>query len=1697
MMKKLRFIGLISVLLILFSQPVIHFISEMILNHYMLKYLGESLHYHKAYWQGKNLVIEHPHLIEKYHFFAEKMKVSYEIKPFSRRVHLSIELDQPIVQLDSVDLKAQQWQQVLTREEPWIHVDTSLKVTKGIVKWDFSDQIKGVAYLDLEGNNRDGGVVKVCFDSVESGSNAFNLSVVSQDQAMIVEGNFDQLQCAKWMEILSIVVPTTQVWQISSGTLDGDFKMIFSSIQKPYLEGHLILDRFQFKHLNKGIEGNLEQVQLNLHQNYFSQLSGYKPFPVCGDCVFLKPASISCFNENHLNWKIENILGSIVLNESNMAKVEFSGKGMDERHSSDFKLQGEIHPQDSLHLAICCLSPEKEKREIRLLIQQSEHSPTVAEVECKQLSFVECHFIQQVFALGWPSIQQVQFQEGTLNGKVCAELSRKGLEYVRFKDLKIKNMQCLIVPWKMNVRLEKCSVKGSVDLLAKDVWQSMHADIGIENGQFGLEDLNSQLYPLKEIHTRLSIQQGSLHPSLVNFRLGALKGRMEINWERGHEHLSATLEGQAQELAEILPITLQRGLQSHFKDHPIGISTHLYRKKEGYFALEGVMHIKRNGFDDAVDLLHFGWELNRKNGDPRGWFYAKQLPLEKFLAPFIFESRLIQLTGLVELNGSFDLQEICMHYQANPIKIEHHDFMIHIHHDSDIATHQLSGFHRIDLRHYTHEGTFPIQQAEYLEKKTGLVFNGIQGKAYFKDQSILFSPLEGYCEEMYLKGKLHLDYSNPIPQLFKLQVSIPEIVGKLSQLQRILSRCKQVDIFNQVVIEGEIEGRGTGLLLSMDFRPEGCILTAEMEGSIGNGSIGIPHRNETLQGLDTHFYYDYGQEYLEFRHIQGTLLLGKPDRAEELSLSGETACFRGRDLQNVELDLSLWDKKDCLLRIAGYTERKEFNIKHFILNKNVSHLAHVVPHHFEWQFRNLNEIQSFKLAVDFNLQSIWQDVKRLICLGCSTTPWIVKNIQEIERAEGKGLFAMEYETGQNRFIVKMEGQKFKFNQTGYDHVSFKGSKLDNHWLIDHLQVDNLALSADVQKWEDRWKVGFLGLEYGQALLLGLEGEFKTEEGEGYLDGKVHLIEVDFSHLDKHPLLKEKISQWKPKGFLKGKGAMQLRFLPQSPWYQIQADLQVHVQDPSLRGCPFWLTNPISIHVQSNQEVQIDSLKGGFSNPLTSSCFFFDSIQLNWLTRDFRSPQLHFSIPSSLLKGVGDTLYKHFPDIMNQQLHKILVFSKKEGLLEGTLSLEKKEGIEKIQLTLEEGLYTFNKRDYHVRDFQLSAEGDQFQFSCLAKQDLFYFSVKGKGGWPTCDKGEWIIKDLSSQAYGSLPPLEIIWQDHPKEGFLIHSMVGYFAGLDFALERAFFETKVAPWSVLQGSVDINFSQLSSFLSPEWKEKIECLELGPIYSLKGMWWVHLNSTLPLLDRLYFQGYLKGSEAILKGYQFANVEAEMQYAPSHLFIRTFRIEDPALTMTCQDIQVFRDEKKPLWKVYFPQMEVMHLQPKLLRKWGQKGSSKFKTLLIRRLKLNHFSGILTDFSTWQASGYFHFLNLVRKNLYHPLLAIPAEIILRLGLDPQVLNPVTGTVYFSLVGDRFYLNRFKDVYSEGRGSKFYLAHEEIPSWVDFKGNMFVQIKMKQYNLIFKLAELFTVTMQGHIKKPRYTLKKQGKSLRHLPILSF
>lgn len=149
-------------------------------------------------------------------------------------------------------------------------------------------------------------------------------------------------------------------------------------------------------------------------------------------------------------------------------------------------------------------------------------------------------------------------------------------------------------------------------------------------------------------------------------------------------------------------------------------------------------------------------------------------------------------------------------------------------------------------------------------------------------------------------------------------------------------------------------------------------------------------------------------------------------------------------------------------------------------------------------------------------------------------------------------------------------------------------------------------------------------------------------------------------------------------------------------------------------------------------------------------------------------------------------------------------------------------------------------------------------------------------------------------------------------------------------------------------------------------------------------------------------------------------------------------------------------------------------------KKGSRFKSFEISAFTLDAFEVNLEDLTTSLGQGKLTFTNFSRRTFLNHLFFFPVEITARLGFDKANFIPVRGQVDFEVKEGRVVFHEFNNMYSEGKRSLFYLAAGE-PSYIDFGGNVNIRIKMKQYTLLTKLADLFTFSIKGTLKEPRYT----------------
>ncbi len=626
-----------------------------------------------------------------------------------------------------------------------------------------------------------------------------------------------------------------------------------------------------------------------------------------------------------------------------------------------------------------------------------------------------------------------------------------------------------------------------------------------------LKSLFTPYFPLlQEIHLEKGILNANIETevdrgrlqrvNIKQFELSNLVARLPVNPKRaclfnrvGGEgvflpqqeeiRLHLELEGEATSFMDCFPSPLPKGFSLPFDRQPLLIVATI-ETEHPQLKIEGDLHVSRKGGEK--DCMHFAclWGLKKERGESfplAGTFYTRKIPLDIYLTPFIFREKTSNLTGEAEVQGTFDEHLLTLHYRPTDLRIENEHFSLEKEGGSFDHSEDLWGEHTFDWRRHSHQGVLPIQHFSYLLKEKGLVFEGIQGVVTFKDQTLSISALEAYSQGIYFAGVLNLDYRDPAPGVFDLYMDCPVLCGTISQVHSFLSHLKCPSFLHSIPLEGEFSAKEKGLHFHFAFVPHDYHLEGDIQGAIFNGMLPFNQGEMALKGLDMDVYYDHCRQTIWLTDIQGSCLIGKPKRVEEyLFLS---PCLSISHLSNPDLriDFSLFKDQKELIRLAGYTKEEQGG-KNVYLHLDRSHVS---AFHFQkWQcrLRDWMSVEELSIQAEFDVGPLLRDLQGFHSL-LGRFDQMVSFSPSIQ---GRGAFSLDYHPFDHSYDYKIE-----IPELG---GILKGRWQHHQWIIDRLEWKEWALYAEVEQKSDHWRIPFLGLQWGKALLLGLEGTYFSEEG---------------------------------------------------------------------------------------------------------------------------------------------------------------------------------------------------------------------------------------------------------------------------------------------------------------------------------------------------------------------------------------------------------------------------------------------------------------------------------------------------------------------------------------------------------------------------------------------------------------------------
>lgn len=1177
-------------------------------------------------------------------------------------------------------------------------------------------------------------------------------------------------------------------------------------------------------------------------------------------------------------------------------------------------------------------------------------------------------------------------------------------------------------------------------------------------GQFGK---NEDIAPFSLISSESKSKN-----NFLDIEYHQLKGNLYSD----HSLLQLHLTGPASDLTALMPPVFKDTLlETSTIDLKMSLALQEEPKIEGEFTI--------TDSSSKEEKIIFGLTVDRSNPLKlqQGWFHTEDLALENYIAPLIFNNAPTHIYGHIYANGTFDANSLIVHYNAFDFLIDHPNFSFSFPSLHESLDTPLPAIHYFDFSTGLHGGTIPLHNGIYKNKINELSLNDISGQIALEKERLHAEQVEAFCEGVYLTGNCDINFGQVKAGILDLAIHVDSITSRVSQLQQVATHFIAPSFLLKLPLEGNVLLSHQGGDIQFRFQPENTYYNASVQGSLVEGNFSFPGLNLAANELSSNFKYDHNTSTLEFTDIQGVIFIDPANQAEEYQLAGDRITtvfskFNNDPIHQVEFDIWIGDKNRDIVRLCGKTKKGEdASLVEFELNNECTHFGAIHPTNLELILKDWTQVEKANLECNFLLSTLLQDLQRLSRTGLFPMPsFVLKEINRLEGGQGDISLALNYNNDTSLLSYQIGGKNLVLGQQAFKECLLKGTKKDHIWNIDQLQFDQISFAAELatHPGQDLLDITFLGIRYGQSLLLGLSGQYSGHR----LDAHVHLLEITLEHMHEWSAFSEFASQFNPKGKFNATGEMHLEWGKHLPGVQLESKFKASINSWSLNEIALNDTSHFDISIASSGNVGINNIRTGLKNyPLTS--FNLANVDYHYGRHELTCNGLQFLIPAENLNSSLSELHVLFPAVFTPKLTTMIQQCKTAGNLAGQLDLIVAPNQHIAHITMQDGVYDILDNAYHLQNLSIYSDPLELRLTTQVHYHEALFNATLHSNKPTLNLGELIISDNTSKE-ASTQHLAILWNYDQEQGFRVNKANGECYGINMHLVENDDEG-------LNGDIvfDINaarplFSTEAAAMINSWGIKGSCQFNGNV----------LMNTNPL-----FKGVLTAHNFELNGILFDTFRSNVDGFDGTLLLNNVEILDQAGTVSAETIKIKNDDAISF---EIPSAAVENFKPNLLRSASNEPLTDSENIFsIPHIELNEIGGNLLQPSTFYGAGKAEYVNELKKQELPALveipLAIPKELLSDAGLSATVLTPMAGTIYFTIKNERILLTKLKDMYSAGRLSKFYLAKNSDPAYIDFQGNIYINLQMKQNNLLFKLAEFFTITIGGTVKHPTYSLLKQ------------
>ena len=441
---------------------------------------------------------------------------------------------------------------------------------------------------------------------------------------------------------------------------------------------------------------------------------------------------------------------------------------------------------------------------------------------------------------------------------------------------------------------------------------------------------------------------------------------------------------------------------------------------------------------------------------------------------------------------------------------------------------------------------------------------------------------------------------------------------------------------------------------------------------------------------------------------------------------------------------------------------------------------------------------------------------------------------------------------------------------------------------------------------------------------------------------------------------------------------------------------------------------------SNSGLSVEGLEVEIPGETGSEKYKLGRIQYDLKKQKILFESFDFSLPVEKFPWVAKTASELFPGKVSPMRMEWMEALKKNGPLEGKMSLEIDSKSMWVYLSLKDGDYFLSDKKFTFKNFYLVYSPQELQIkSQVFFQDAYYWahlitdSIKLSSGTFSLSEhgGEGIVA---------------FWQRSRENKWRVEKIKGIFCGLEVDLTQ----NDRFPACVFEGKVGVDPQKIPCLLPPSWRKTLEELCLSGNYVFEGN--LKFEELVPLT--CIFSGKVYGNHCQVKGVEIENFSSFLHCERNLVKVTQLMLKDWAGRFFANQFVATKNAQSE-WRFSLDYARLADLRLSRLKspwtQWAPKEKPFFRHLYVPSCILENVSGELSNLETISATGKGEFTNLPKKTLISSLLFIPTEITARIGLDFSTLIPVRGSIEYVISNGKIFLTDL-DMYSDGKRSRFY-----------------------------------------------------------------